>query len=73
MGLRPQRAAYLNLAGDRLGPIEDSLIDQRGERWEPLVSPFKILDRPHLRHMRPDATELISWGSGVGGQGSGIA
>ena len=69
MGLRPERAAYLNLAGDRLGPIEDSLIDQCGERWEPLVSPFKILDRPHLRHLRPDATELISgrW-SVIGGQ-----
>jgi uncharacterized protein (DUF362 family) len=69
MGILPQRVQYLNLAGDRLGPTDDRLIDQRGERWEPLVSPFKILDRPHLRSLRPDASELISsqWSSeGVG-------
>lgn len=60
MGLAPERVRYLNLAGDRLGPTDDHLIDQRGERWEPLVSPFKILDRPHLRFLRPDASELIS-------------
>jgi uncharacterized protein (DUF362 family) len=60
MGLRPQRVSYLRLAADRLGPIEAARISQRGERWEPLTSPFEILDVPHLHGLRTDPGELVS-------------
>jgi len=52
IGLAPERISYLQLAADRLGPIEQSRIEQRGERWQELVTPFQILDEPHLRHLR---------------------
>jgi uncharacterized protein (DUF362 family) len=52
MKVDPKRIDYLRLAADRLGPIDDGLIDQRGERWQPLASEFKVLDVPHLRHLR---------------------
>ncbi len=51
MGLAPERIPYLALA-HAMGPIEDNEIDQVGERWQELVNPFKILDRPHLRGLR---------------------
>lgn len=53
MGLDPLRVGYLRLAHRRLGPIEDGLIEQRGEPWQPLVSPFEILDIPALQGLRP--------------------
>jgi uncharacterized protein (DUF362 family) len=59
MGLCPERVNYLNLAADRLGPIADSRITQRGERWQDLVSPFAILDEPHLTPLRADGV-LVS-------------
>jgi uncharacterized protein (DUF362 family) len=59
MGLRPDKVSYLGLAADRLGPIADSRITQRGERWQDLVSPFTILDEPHLRGLRADGA-LVS-------------
>jgi uncharacterized protein (DUF362 family) len=52
MQVNPRRIEYLRLAADRLGPVDDGLIDQRGERWEPLASAFEILDVPHLRGLR---------------------
>ena len=52
MDLDPAKVGYLQLAADRLGPIDESLIDQRGEPWKPLASPFQILDEPHLRVLR---------------------
>jgi uncharacterized protein (DUF362 family) len=58
MNLRPERVSYLALAADRLGPIAEERITQRGERWQDLVSPFAILDQPHLRGLR--AGELVS-------------
>jgi uncharacterized protein (DUF362 family) len=48
MGLRPERISYLRLAGKALGPLAERRIEQRGERWQELVSPFQILDVPHL-------------------------
>ena len=60
MGLEPNRVSYLNLAADRLGPIADGRIEQRGEAWQPLVSPFKILNVPHLRDLTNDPGVLIS-------------
>jgi uncharacterized protein (DUF362 family) len=52
MGLDPRRIGYLALAAGRLGPIAESKIPQRGERWQNLVQPFDILDVPHLRGLR---------------------
>ncbi len=60
MGLRPHRVSYLGLAADRLGPIEESRIQQRGERWQPLASSFSILDVPHLHGLRAKQGELVS-------------
>jgi uncharacterized protein (DUF362 family) len=52
MRLDPRKVSYLALAADRLGPIAERQIQQRGERWEPLAQTFEILDKPHLRVMR---------------------
>lgn len=55
MDLQPERIAYLHLACDRLGPLAESLVEQRGESWQPLRSPFHIVDVPHLRALRGPA------------------
>ena len=60
MDINPVRVNYLNFAGDRLGPIDEHLIEQRGEPWQPLVSPFAILDRPHLRDLRDHPGPIVS-------------
>ncbi len=52
MGLAPERVEYLALAADRLGPIAERQIEQRGEAWQEVESPFKVLDEPHLRRLR---------------------
>ena len=52
MGFDPRRVGYMKLAGNRLGPVNDLRIEQRGERWQPLVSPFKMIDYPHLQELR---------------------
>ncbi|MBW3599512.1 MAG: DUF362 domain-containing protein [Planctomycetes bacterium] len=52
MDLAPEAVTYLHLAADRLGPIADDRIEQRGEAWRPLASPFQILDKPHLNALR---------------------
>jgi uncharacterized protein (DUF362 family) len=54
MGLVPERVPYLSLAAERLGPIDESRIEQRGEAWRDVASPFQILDEPHLRRLRDD-------------------
>ena len=51
-GPSPERVSYLQLAADRLGPIAEDRITQRGENWQELVSPFTILDQPHLKSLR---------------------
>ncbi len=55
MGLDPRRVSYLQLAADRLGPVADHRIRQRGETWQPLASPFSILDVPYLQSLRAEA------------------
>lgn len=60
MNLRPENVSYLALAANRLGPIADSRIEQRGERWQDVVSPFSIIDSPHLRSLPKDPGVLIS-------------
>ena len=63
MGIEPSRISYLQLAADRLGPIDERLIEQRGEDWRRLVSPFGVLDVPHLRDIRAsEETPLIAPG-----------
>ncbi|MFV1964577.1 MAG: DUF362 domain-containing protein [Pirellulaceae bacterium] len=52
MQLDPSRISYLQLAAGSLGPIDERLIDQRGEDWQSLASPFEILNEPHLRRLR---------------------
>lgn len=52
MGLVPERIEYLKMAASRLGPLANSLIDQRGEAWESVASPFSVLDEPHLQKLR---------------------
>ena len=51
MDVPPEKVSYLRLAEDRLGPIEDRLIDQRGEAWQPLAQSFEVIDKPHLRDL----------------------
>jgi uncharacterized protein (DUF362 family) len=52
MDLNPTKVAYLQLAANRLGPIADRHIVQRGESWQPLAQTFAILDEPHLTQLR---------------------
>ena len=60
MDVDPAQVSYLRLAADRLGPIDEMRIEQRGERWQDYVSPFEIIDAPHLRSLRPKAGSFVS-------------
>jgi uncharacterized protein (DUF362 family) len=60
MGLDPARVSYLKLARGKLGPVADASIQQRGERWQDLASPFSILDVPHLQLLRDRSAVLTS-------------
>jgi uncharacterized protein (DUF362 family) len=60
MGLDPTRVSYLQLAADRLGPIVDQAIIQRGERWQETASPFMLLDRPHLQELRLASSGVLT-------------
>jgi uncharacterized protein (DUF362 family) len=55
MSLEPSRVSYLQLASRSLGPLDEPRIDQRGEAWREVASPFTILDEPHLRNLRATA------------------
>lgn len=59
MGFDPSRLGYLQLAAGRLGPIDARAIEQRGERWQSVYSPFSILAEPHLEQLQAKG-ELIS-------------
>ncbi len=52
MGFDPAKVGYLRLAANRLGPVEERCIEQHGERWQSVASPFKIIDFPHLQELR---------------------
>jgi uncharacterized protein (DUF362 family) len=58
IGLRPELIGYLDLAADNLGPVDDWQVEQRGEEWRKLRSPFAVLDVPHLQRLRDG--ELVS-------------
>ncbi|MEM6364129.1 MAG: DUF362 domain-containing protein [Planctomycetota bacterium] len=60
MDVVPERIPYLALAADRLGPISEDRVIQRGESWQPLVKSFEILDRDHLRHLRESGSHFVS-------------
>ena len=48
MAFDPEKIEYLRLARHHLGPIRETAIEQRGESWESVHSPFQILDRLQL-------------------------
>ncbi len=52
MGFDPAHVEYLQLARNSLGPVDEDCIDQRGELWQPLASPFTIIDEPRLQQLR---------------------
>lgn len=54
IGLDPMKVDYLRLAVRRMGPLRDEQIEQRGEAWQELATPFEILDKPHLQRLRVD-------------------
>ncbi len=54
IGLDPTKINYLQFASEKLGPVEDWQIDQRGERWQSVASPFEILDLDFLQYLRAD-------------------
>ncbi len=60
MDVDPWKVPYLRLAADALGPLDERLIEQRGEAWQPLASPFTILDKPHLQRMVRHRGVLVS-------------
>jgi uncharacterized protein (DUF362 family) len=60
MDVNPYAVPYLSLAAGRLGPLDEAQIAQRGEAWQPLKSPFKMLDKPHLRQMVNSPGVLVS-------------
>ena len=43
MGINPHTIEYLRKADQWLGPIHDSLIDQRGESWRTVHHPFELI------------------------------
>jgi uncharacterized protein (DUF362 family) len=60
MEIDPALVNYLKLAADRLGPIVDRRIEQRGERWQDFKQRFEIIDAPHLHSLRPQPGSLFS-------------
>jgi uncharacterized protein (DUF362 family) len=60
MDVDPWQVPYLRLAADRLGPLDERLIEQRGEAWRPLASPFAVLNKPHLERMVRHRGVLVS-------------
>ncbi|MEZ6137328.1 MAG: DUF362 domain-containing protein [Pirellulaceae bacterium] len=60
MHILPNRIPYLALAANRLGPVSEMLIEQRGEDWQPLAAPFTLLDRKHLRTLRDENMHFVT-------------
>lgn len=62
MGFEPMSVPYLGLAYQAgLGQIQHALIKQQGEAWQPLVSPFRILeDSRYNQHLRSWQTREAS-------------
>ena len=60
MDVDPWAVPYLRLAADKLGPLDERLIEQRGESWRPLATPFAVLDKPHLKELVRKRAVLVS-------------
>lgn len=60
IGLDPHRVPYLKLAAGKLGPIHDRWIEQRGESWESLQSPFELIDWPHIQKLKARGGPLVT-------------
>ena len=60
MEVDPFAVPYLKLAANHLGPLDEKLIQQRGEAWQPLASPFAVLDKPHLKDLTKNRGVLVS-------------
>jgi uncharacterized protein (DUF362 family) len=60
MQIEPTEVSYLKLAANRLGPIDERSIEQRGEAWKPLTQSFEILDVPHLRNLRRQTSVMVT-------------
>ena len=60
MEVDPHKVTYLRLANDRLGPVTQSRIEQRGCKWEPLAQRFLMLDKPHLNVLRARSGHLVT-------------
>jgi uncharacterized protein (DUF362 family) len=58
MGLLPERVSYLAIAEGRIGPLRERQIEQRGEAWRSVVSPFEILDLPDLQQLRASEADI---------------
>ena len=52
IGLEPTRLDYLNFAALWSGSLWERKIEQRGEPWRVVASPFSMLSEPHLQKMR---------------------
>ena len=53
MGLNPEKIGYLALAPETLGPIAETLIEQRGETIGRVRKPFSLIDKiPAYRDLR---------------------
>lgn len=52
MGLDARRVSYLALAADRIGPICARKIKQQGDALDSLVSPFQLINFPHIQALR---------------------
>lgn len=60
MDVEPYQVPYLHLAADKIGPLAENLINQRGEPWKPLQSSFQVLDKPHLKALVRHRGVLVS-------------
>ena len=52
MRLNPDAVEYLQLARDRLGPVDESRIRQLGETIASVATNFEVLDEPHLTGLK---------------------
>jgi hypothetical protein len=49
MGIDPQKVSYLDKASDKLGPIRESLIRQRGETIPSVRTDFSLVEEIHAQ------------------------
>lgn len=52
MGVNPWNIPYLAVASQRLGPISDDRIEQRGETIASLAQPFRFIDHPLMKRFQ---------------------